>query len=283
MTAPVARAHHSFSAEFDVNKPIKLQGTVKRVQWINPHSWICIDVKKPDGTTEEWGIEAGTPNTLFRLGFTREALPVGTEIVVRRLRSARRREAGERPRHDAAGRPQAVDGIFGRQRRAKQVKEKRHARSRNRHTLCCMALVPVVGQTQAQRPSTPAIKAGATGEKATQGKTPWGDPDLQGTWSNQTLTPLERPAEFEDKPVLTEAEAAAYEKRLVDSRQRRQPHSPAPCRTSIWLTTRSGGTVATRSSPIDARRSSSIHPTAASRRSRQRRQKRREEDRKRVR
>jgi hypothetical protein len=74
-----------------------------------------------------------------------------------------------------------------------------------------LALVGVPGQASAQRAAAPAVKASATGES----KTPWGDPDLQGTWSNQTLTPLERPAQFKDKPVLTEAEAAAYEKQLV--------------------------------------------------------------------
>jgi hypothetical protein len=75
-------AHHAFSAEFDANKPIKLQGVVTKMEWINPHSWIHLDVKKPDGTVESWMIEGGAPNALLRRGFSRESLPIGTEIIV---------------------------------------------------------------------------------------------------------------------------------------------------------------------------------------------------------
>jgi hypothetical protein len=77
-----AWAHHSFAAEFDVSKPVKLQGTVTKMEWINPHSWIHIDVKNADGTVTNWMIEGGSPNSLLRRGFTKHSLEPGTEIVV---------------------------------------------------------------------------------------------------------------------------------------------------------------------------------------------------------
>ena len=75
-------AHHAFSAEFDANKPLKLQGIVTKMEWINPHAWIHIEVKSEDGKTVKWMIEGGTPNTMFRRGFTKKSLLPGTEIVV---------------------------------------------------------------------------------------------------------------------------------------------------------------------------------------------------------
>ena len=75
-------AHHAFAAEFDANQPVTLRGTVTRVEWINPHAWIHIDVAGEDGNVESWMIEAGSPNTLVRRGMTRDSIPRGTEVVV---------------------------------------------------------------------------------------------------------------------------------------------------------------------------------------------------------
>ena len=75
-------AHHAFNAEFDSKRPVKFKGTVTKMVWVNPHAWIYVDVKKADGSVEEWMVEAGTPNTLLRRGLTRQSLPAGTEITV---------------------------------------------------------------------------------------------------------------------------------------------------------------------------------------------------------
>src|SRR3954467_2525724 len=77
-----ALAHHSFAAEFDAKKPVTLKGTVTKMEWINPHSWIHIDVKKDDGTMEHWMVEGGAPNALLRRGWNKQSLPAGTEIIV---------------------------------------------------------------------------------------------------------------------------------------------------------------------------------------------------------
>ena len=82
LSAQQAWAHHAFASEFDAKRPVTFTGTVSKMLWVNPHAWIYVDVKKPDGTMEEWMVEAGTPNTLLRRGFTKQSLLPGTVIKV---------------------------------------------------------------------------------------------------------------------------------------------------------------------------------------------------------
>jgi hypothetical protein len=81
-TARAVAAHHAFAAEFEASKPITLKGTLTRMEWTNPHVWIYFDAKKPDGTVEPWACEAGSPNTLFRRGFTKKSVLPGAEIIM---------------------------------------------------------------------------------------------------------------------------------------------------------------------------------------------------------
>ena len=82
IAAVPVQAHHAFAAAFDENRPLNLQGTVTRVELVNPHAWIWMDVKGPDGKVVNWGIEGGPPTNLFRNGITKTSLPIGTEIKV---------------------------------------------------------------------------------------------------------------------------------------------------------------------------------------------------------
>jgi hypothetical protein len=80
-------AHHAFAAEFDVNQPVKVRGAVTKVEWVNPHAWIYVDVKGPDGQVVNWHFELGPPNALFRLGWKKDAIPTGTEVEISGFRA----------------------------------------------------------------------------------------------------------------------------------------------------------------------------------------------------
>ena len=75
-------AHHAFAAEFDEHQPVTLKGTLTRMEWVNPHGWLYVDVKEPDGTVANWAIEAGTPNALLKRGLRKEDFPAGIEVVI---------------------------------------------------------------------------------------------------------------------------------------------------------------------------------------------------------
>ena len=82
MTVPVAVAHHAFAAEFDSTRPVKLRGTITRMEWINPHAWMHLEVVDGDGNVESWMIEAGPPGALVRRGWSKDSVRPGTEVLV---------------------------------------------------------------------------------------------------------------------------------------------------------------------------------------------------------
>ena len=106
-------AHHAFAAEFDANKPLTLEGTVTKMEWINPHAWIHIDVTKEDGTVEQWMIEGGTPNTLLRRGFSKNSILPGNGD--RRLRVSGQGwvDEGQRPESHVSRWVAAVSRLRG--------------------------------------------------------------------------------------------------------------------------------------------------------------------------
>jgi len=85
--APSVSAHHAFAAEFDVNQPVKVRGTVTKVELVNPHAWIYVDVKDADGKVTNWHFELGAPNALFRLGWKKDTVPPGTEVEITGFRA----------------------------------------------------------------------------------------------------------------------------------------------------------------------------------------------------
>jgi hypothetical protein len=87
LAAMPAAAHHAFAAEFDTDRPVKVRGTITKIEWVNPHAWLYVDVKSADGKVVNWHFELGPPNALFRLGWKKDAIPAGTEVEITGFRA----------------------------------------------------------------------------------------------------------------------------------------------------------------------------------------------------
>jgi hypothetical protein len=82
ITSPSAAAHHAFGSEFDATRPLLLKGKIVKIEWVNPHTWIHVEIAKPDGTKEVWMVEGGSPNSLLRRGVNKNSFPPGTDVVI---------------------------------------------------------------------------------------------------------------------------------------------------------------------------------------------------------
>ena len=102
-------AHHAFAPEFDVNDPVRVEGTVVKLDMVNPHSWLYVDATEPDGTVTHWRFEMGSPNSLFRLGWKRDTVPAGIGVVVTGLPCQGRRAGGKRPLGDIGQRARTAE------------------------------------------------------------------------------------------------------------------------------------------------------------------------------
>ena len=122
-------AHHSFSAEFDATKPITLKGKLTKMDWVNPHGWLYIDVMQPDGKVVNWAIEAGSPNALLRRGLRQTDFPIGSELIIDGYRSKNGSPHGQRHVREICRRPELLSrrGIRRHNRGSPAVKRLRRA------------------------------------------------------------------------------------------------------------------------------------------------------------
>ena len=224
-------AHHAFSAEFDANAPVTLRGPVTKVEWINPHAWIHLEVKTPAGKPEIWMVEGGTPNTLQRVGITRDSIKIGTVIVVAGYQGQGRPPAGQRPRHHVPRRPHAVHGVVGHRRAARRPRSRTNGsrpKGRGADVQTAPHLVPRCGRALRSacccRPAARPVAPEAYRAPRTPGGAPGPQRHLAGE-QHRELGP--RNARGASGPGLR---ARRRVQRAAGPRRRRRRRDPVPAR-----------------------------------------------------